>query len=45
MNIVMLFGLFWIWSFVSDLTGFVSMVAASTYYFDSNAQKDGHADI
>jgi len=45
MNMVMLFGIFWIWSFVSDLTGFVSMVAAATYYFDSNAQKDGHADI
>ena len=45
MNLLMLFGIFWIWSFVSDVTGVISMVAASTYYFDSNSHRDGHADI
>lgn len=39
MNITMCFGLLWIWSFKSDFIGLVSMISASTYYFDSNEHK------
>lgn len=45
MNITMVFGLLWIWSFKSDFIGLVSMISAATYYFDSNEHKSGHADV
>ena len=45
MNIVMFVGLYWIWSFKSDFIGLVSMISASSYYFDSNKDKFGHTDV
>jgi hypothetical protein len=41
----MLFGLFWIISFINAKTSFIAMVSASTYYFNSNKDKDGEAEV
>lgn len=34
----MLFGLFWVVNFIAYKTGFITMISASTYYFNSNDQ-------
>jgi choline transporter-like protein 2/4/5 len=39
------FGMLWAFQFISDKTKFITMVSASTYYFDSNASKDGSASV
>jgi hypothetical protein len=41
----MLFGLFWICSFIQAKTKFIAMVSASTYYFNSNKDKKGSSEV
>ena len=41
----MLFGLFWILEFMQAKTYFITMVAASSYYFDSHKDREGEADV
>jgi hypothetical protein len=41
----MLFGILWIAAFIRAKSSFITMVAATTYYFDSNKDKDGEADV
>jgi hypothetical protein len=41
----MFFGLLWILNFLKAQSSFITMVSASTYYFDSNSEKDGSADV
>lgn len=41
----MLFGLFWIISFINAKTSFIAMVSASTYYFNSSKDFDGEAEV
>lgn len=41
----MFFGILWICAFIRAKTSFITMVAACTYYFDSNEEKDGSADV
>ena len=41
----MLFGLFWIVSFINSKLSFIAMVSASTYYFNSNKNKEGEAEV
>lgn len=45
MGLFMLFGLLWIVAFFNYASKFICMVAASTYYFDSNAEKEGEAEV
>lgn len=45
MGCFMFFGLLWIINFLKAQSSFITMVSASTYYFDSNAEKDGFADV
>ena len=41
----MFFGLLWIVNFLKAQSSFITMVATSTYYFDSNKDRDGEADV
>lgn len=41
----MIFGIVWILNFLKAQVNFITMYAASTYYFDSNSEKDGNADV
>jgi hypothetical protein len=41
----MFFGILWICAFIRAKTSFIAMVAATTYYFDSNENKEGDADV
>lgn len=41
----MLFGLFWIVNFIAYKTGCITMIAASTYYFNSHAGAEGEAEV
>jgi choline transporter-like protein 2/4/5 len=41
----MLFGILWILAFIRAKSSFITMVAATTYYFDSNKEYDGHANV
>ena len=41
----MLFGLFWIIQFNQAKTAFIAMVSATSYYFDSNRERDGNASV
>lgn len=41
----MFFGLLWICNFLKAQSSFITMVSASTYYFDSNKDRDGYADV
>ena len=45
MFLFMFFGILWIVAFLKAKTSFIVMVAASTYYFDSNEDKDGDAEV
>jgi choline transporter-like protein 2/4/5 len=45
MGLFMLFGILWILAFIDYTSKFIVMAAAATYYFDSNAEKDGTADL
>jgi hypothetical protein len=41
----MFFGLLWIVQFFNAQQSFIVMVSATSYYFDSNSEKDGYADV
>ena len=41
----MLFGIFWICQFINAKTKFIAMVSASTYYFNSNKDKEGSSEV
>ena len=45
MGLFMFFGLLWIVNFLKAQSTFITMVATATYYFDSNAERDGNADV
>jgi len=42
---VMFFGLLWILAFLNAQQSFIVMVSGASYYFTSNAEADGHADV
>lgn len=42
---LLVFGVFWVLNFISHKTKYITMVSASTYYFDSNEQGDGSASV
>lgn len=42
---IKLFAILWVLFFVNLKISFITMVAASTYYFTSNEKEDGHADV
>jgi len=41
----MLFGILWILAFIKAKTSFITMMSATTYYFDSTKDRDGNADV
>lgn len=41
----MIFGIIWILNFFKAQVNFITMYAASTYYFDSTSERDGNADV
>ena len=43
--LVMVFGLIWIQSLISTTLNYIVMVAASSYYFDSNNEREGKARL
>ena len=45
MFLYMFFGILWICAFIRAKTSFIAMVAATTYYFDSDENKEGDADV
>lgn len=45
MNLYMFFGILWICQFLKAKTQFITMVSASTYYFNSDKETEGHADL
>lgn len=45
MSLFMLFGLLWICAWIKYTNQFICMVSASTYYFNSDANKDGEAEV
>ena len=45
MGLFMFFGLLWIVNFLKAQSSFITMVATATYYFDSNPERDGNADV
>lgn len=45
MLIIMVFGLIWFVNFIAAKTSFITMIAASTYYFNSTNEKDGEAEV
>jgi hypothetical protein len=45
LSLILFFGMIWIFNFIKAKTSFIVMVSASFYYFDSDAEKEGSADI
>jgi hypothetical protein len=43
--VFMVFGYFWIISFLNYTSNYICMVSCSTYYFNSNAQNEGAAEV
>mmetsp|Transcript_8407 Transcript_8407/g.14058 ORF Transcript_8407/g.14058 Transcript_8407/m.14058 type:complete len:276 (-) Transcript_8407:47-874(-) len=41
----MAFGLIWLMIFIKDKTVFIAMFSAASYYFSSNAEKEGSAQV
>jgi len=41
----MIFGIFWVCAWLDYTSNFIVMVSASSYYFNSNAEKDGSAEV
>lgn len=41
----MIFGFVWIINLLNAQVNFITMYAASTYYFDSSSEKDGNSDV
>lgn len=44
-GLFMFFGLIWLVNFIKDQEGFIVMVSAASYYFDSHAEREGVADV
>lgn len=44
-GLFMFFGLIWILNFIKDQEGFIVMVSAVSYYFDSHKDREGVADV
>jgi len=40
-----LFFILWLLTLVDDISKYICMVSASTYYFSSNKEKDGSASV
>lgn len=45
LELLMGFGILWILAFQQAKVGFIAMVSASSYYFDSNKKKAGNASV
>ena len=45
MMVFMLFGLFWITAWINYTSNYICMVSAATYYFNSDAQNEGDAEV
>jgi len=45
MSFFMIFGVIWLLIFIQNITGFICMVSAGTYYFTSNHEKEGSASV
>jgi hypothetical protein len=45
LSLVLFFGMLWIYNFIKAKTSFITMVAASTYYFSSSPEQEGVADV
>jgi choline transporter-like protein 2/4/5 len=45
MSLYMFFGILWLCAFFRYTANFVCMVAASSYYFNSSASKEGEAEV
>jgi hypothetical protein len=45
MSVFLFFGLLWTLKFIDDKTKFIAMASAATYYFDSDENKEGQADV
>ena len=45
MGLFMFFGILWIVNFIKAKSSFITMVSASTYYFNSSPTKDGEAEV
>jgi hypothetical protein len=43
--IFMFIGIIWVYFWICDQAGFVSMVSASTYYFSSSQESEGSAQV
>lgn len=43
--LIMVFGLIWFVNFINAKTALITMIASSTYYFKSTAEKDGEAEV
>jgi len=41
----MVFAIFWLVSFIQYKSQFIVQVSAASYYFDSNPERDGSADV
>lgn len=41
----MFFGLLWLLAFTNAANSFITMVAATSYYFDSSPEKEGEGDV
>lgn len=44
-NAFMVFGIIWIGKFIEHKTCMITMISASTYYFNSNTEVDGEAEV
>jgi choline transporter-like protein 2/4/5 len=45
MGLFMFFGLLWLMAWLKYTCNFICMVAASTYYFNSNPNEEGSAEV
>lgn len=45
MSLFLIFSLLWMVNFLSYQTGLITMISASTYYFNSNASVEGEAEV
>jgi hypothetical protein len=45
MALFMLFGILWICAWLKYTSSFITIVSASTYYFNSNSEEEGEAEV
>ena len=45
LNLYMVVGLLWIITFVQAKSSFITMISAAMYYFSSNSETEGTADL